>query len=82
MKADGRLRYIGITTSHGRGHAEFDCASWGQLFLKWMVSHPPVTSAIPATSKVHHRVDNMGAGFGRLPEAAMRRRLVSWFAAL
>lgn len=140
-KEHGRVRYIGITTSHGRSHdeleviletqpfdfvqftynignrvaeqrllpiaqergmavlvnrpfmrgdlfgkvkgkslpdwaAEFDCASWAQFFLKFTVSHPAVTCAIPATSKVKHMVDNMGAGFGRLPDAGQRRRMV------
>jgi diketogulonate reductase-like aldo/keto reductase len=46
--------------------AEFDCQSWGQYFLKFVVSHPAVTCSIPATSKVHHMVDNMATGFGRL----------------
>jgi len=140
-KAAGRIRYIGITTSHGRYHddlelllqelpldfvqfsyniadrdveqdllplaaergiatlinrpyqrgslfrtvrgkplpdwaAEFDCASWGQYFLKFIAAHPAVTCIIPATSKVRHMFDNMGAGFGRLPDAAMRRRMI------
>jgi aryl-alcohol dehydrogenase-like predicted oxidoreductase len=146
-KRQGRVRYIGITTSHGRDHpelerilraeafdfvqfsyniedrtvedrllplaadrgiatlinrpfqlgglfrrvkgaplpewaAEFDCRSWGQYFLKFIVSHPAVTCAIPATSKVKHMEDNMGAGFGRLPEAAMRRRMQEYYASL
>ena len=51
---------------------EFDCRSWGQFFLKYIVSHPAVTCAIPATSKPHHMVDNMGAGAGRLPTAKQR----------
>ena len=146
-KTRGRIRYIGITTSHGRNHremeevmrnepidfvqftyniadraaeehllplaaerglavlvnrpyqrgelfrkvkgkplpdwaAEFDCASWGQFFLKFIVSHPAVTCVIPATSSVRHLKDNMGAGFGRLPAAARRRRMVDYFASL
>lgn len=140
-KEEGKIRYIGITTSHGRSHAEleqimrtealdfvqftysianrtveerllplaadrgmatlinrpfqrgelfqkvkgkslpdwsaeFDCRSWGQFFLKFVVSHPAVTCVIPATSKVHHMQDNMTAGFGRLPTEAMRRRML------
>jgi diketogulonate reductase-like aldo/keto reductase len=140
-KAGGKVRYIGITTSHGRYHddlevilatqpfdfvqlsynigdreveqrllplaqergmavlvnrpfmrgelfsqvrgkelpdwaAEFDCRSWAQFFLKFAVSHPAVTCAIPATSKVHHLIDNMGAGVGRLPDADMRARML------
>jgi diketogulonate reductase-like aldo/keto reductase len=143
-KAAGRVRYVGITTSHGRRHealakamektpfdfvqftynledreveqrllplaaergmavlinrpfdggslfnrvrgkplppwaAEFDCQSWAQYFLKFIVSHPAVTCAIPATSKVDHMVENMSAGFGRLPDAAMRKRMIEYF---
>lgn len=146
-KQQGRLRYIGITTSHGRYHdalerllqtetfdfaqftyniedrvaedrllplaadrgiatlinrpfqrgdlfrrakgatlpewaAEFDCRSWGQFFLKFIVAHPAVTCVIPATSKLHHMKDNMEAGFGRLPDAAMRRRMQAHMATL
>jgi diketogulonate reductase-like aldo/keto reductase len=56
--------------------AEIDVASWGQYFLKFAVSHPAVTCAIPATSKVKHMEDNMAAGYGRLPDAALRERMV------
>jgi aryl-alcohol dehydrogenase-like predicted oxidoreductase len=56
--------------------AEFDCTSWAQFFLKWIVAHPAVTCAIPATGKVQHLEDNMGAGLGRLPDTAMRSRMV------
>jgi len=55
--------------------AEIDCASWAQLFLKFVISHPAVTCAIPATSKIQHLRDNMQAGFGRLPDAKMRERI-------
>jgi diketogulonate reductase-like aldo/keto reductase len=140
-KAQGRIRYIGMTTSHGRRHeeleqtmaeqpldvaqftynildreaerrllplaaerglavlvnrpfrrnqlfrlfeqhplpawaAEIDCANWAQFFLKFVVSHPAVTCAIPATSRVDHMQENMGALYGRLPDQAMRERMV------
>ncbi len=143
-KQEGKIRYIGITTSHGRYHAdlmqimrteeldfvqftynignrtveesllplaadrgiatlinrpfqrgslfrsvkgkalpewarEFDCKSWGQFFLKFVVSHPAVTCVIPATSKVHHMADNMAANYGKLPSAAMRKRMLQYF---
>ena len=146
-KAEGKVRYIGITTSHGRFHDELevilenepfdfvqfsynimnrtveqrllpiaqergiatlinrpfargdlfgaikgqalpawakdiDVKSWGQFFLKFVVSHPAVTCAIPATSKPHHMLDNMGAGFGRLPDAAMRQQMIRYIEAL
>ncbi len=139
-KAAGRVRYIGITTSHGRRHDEFlkvmaeqpidfvqftynildrdaearllplaaerelavivnrpfrrgalfdrvagkplpvwaapfDCANWAQFFLKFVVSHPAVTCAIPATSRVDHMHENMGAATGRLPDPETRARM-------
>ncbi len=58
--------------------AGFDCKSWGQFFLKYIISHPAVTCVIPATGKPQHLVDNMMAGIGRLPDAAMRRRMVTF----
>ena len=143
MKAEGRLRYIGITTSHGRFHGELqrilktepfdfvqltynignldaepllsiakdrgiavivnrpyqrgdlfrhvkgkslppwaneiDCNSWGQFFLKYVVSHPAVTCAIPATTKVKHMLDNMQGGVGRLPSARQRQQMIAYF---
>ncbi len=142
-KAQGRLRYIGITTSHGRRHEafekavaerpfdfvqftynildrraerrllplaaerglgvivnrpfrqgalfdyferkplpawarEFDCANWAQFFLKFIVSHPAVTCAIPATTRVDHMRQNMGAAHGRLPDPDTRRRMIRY----
>jgi diketogulonate reductase-like aldo/keto reductase len=142
MKAAGRLRYVGITTSEGRRHADIlqimasqpidfvqvtynivdreveqrilplarergiavianrpfrqgeliealgrhrlpswaadiDCTNWAQFLLKFIVSHPAVTCVIPATSNVAHVRENMQAGSGRLPDAALRRRMVS-----
>ena len=147
MKADGKIRYIGITTSHGRYHdqlkeilrkhdfdfvqltynignrsaessllsiaqergiaviinrpyqrghlfrqvkgkslpvwaQEIDCSSWGQYFLKFVVSHPAVTCAIPATTKVKHMSDNMQAGRGRLPTARQRIQMINDFESL
>lgn len=141
-KAKGRVRYIGITTSHGRRHGDFEeimatkpidfvqftynmidrdaeqrllplaaekglaviinrpfqrgglfdafaatplpgwasdigAANWAQVFLKFVVSHPAVTVAIPATSQLAHMAENMGAGQGPLPDAALRRRMAS-----
>ncbi|HEY5789797.1 MAG TPA: aldo/keto reductase, partial [Gammaproteobacteria bacterium] len=139
-KAAGRVRYVGVTTSHGRRHAEletlmqtlpldfvqltynvvdraaearllplaaergiavianrpfqggalfrrvrgsplpgwaaeFDCSSWAAFFLKFIVGHPAVTCAIPATSQVAHMHENMGAGYGRLPDPEERARM-------
>jgi len=142
-KEQGKIRYIGITTSHGRRHAEFerlmqeqpldavqltynildreaerrllplaaerglavvinrpfrrkqlfhmyehhplpewaaefDAENWAQFFLKFIVSHPAVTCAIPATSRVDHMKENMGALYGRLPDQAMRERMIRY----
>lgn len=53
--------------------AEFDCASWAQLFLKHLLGDPAVTVVIPATNKPEHMADNLKAGYGRLPDAAQRQ---------
>ena len=57
--------------------AEFDCASWAQFFLKYILAHPAVTCVIPGSGKVRHMADNLGAGRGRLPGAAQRRRMAA-----
>lgn len=140
MKAEGRLRHVGITTSEGRRHREFEqvmrshrldfvqftynavdreaedrllplarergiavlvnrpfrqgeltralarhplpgwaagigCTTWAQVLLKFIVAHPAVTCAIPATSKVAHVRENLAAARGPLPDAALRRRI-------
>jgi len=145
MKAAGKLRYVGITTSHGRRHgdmeqimagqpidfvqltynlfdreaeqrllplarergiavivnrpfqqgalldrlgrrplppwaAEIDCTSWAQFALKFIISHPAVTCAIPATTSVAHVRENLGAASGRLPDQAMRARMAAFVA--
>ena len=142
MKAEGAVRYIGVTTSHGRRHdlaekimrgekidfiqftysladreaearllpmaaergiavivnrpfdggalfgaktakplpgwaAQIGCASWAEAFLKWIVAHPAVTCAIPATSQLAHLRENMRALAGPLPDAGMRRRIAA-----
>jgi diketogulonate reductase-like aldo/keto reductase len=146
-KAAGKVRYIGITTSHGRMHQEleqamkeqpfdfvqlsyniedraveerllplaaerrmgvlvnrpfqtgglfrrtkgkplpdwakeFGCASWAQFFLKFAVSHPAATCAIPATADVRHMIDDMGANYEPLPDAALRERMVRYYQSL
>jgi len=147
MKAAGQLRYVGITTSHGRRHddmeqvmasqpidfvqftynlidreaeqrllplarergiavivnrpfqqgalldrlgrrplpswaAEIDCTSWAQFALKFVISHPAVTCAIPATTRVDHVRENLGAAAGRLPDQALRSRMAAFVARL
>lgn len=54
---------------------EFDCHSWAQFFLKYIVSHPAITCAVPGMAQAKYVVDNLGAASGRLPDAAMRRRM-------
>ena len=61
---------------------EFDCRSWAQFFLKWIVAHPAVTCAIPATDKPRHLEENMQGGIGRLPDGNMRRRMVELVASI
>jgi aryl-alcohol dehydrogenase-like predicted oxidoreductase len=71
-----------------RGHevpawaAEFDAVSWGQFFLKFVLAHPAVTAATPATSRARHMIDNMGAAYGRLPDADMLKRMAAHLQAL
>lgn len=62
--------------------SEFDCSSWAQFFLKYIVSHPAVTCAVPGMAKAEYVVDNLGAARGRLPDAAMRRRMESFIDSL
>jgi aryl-alcohol dehydrogenase-like predicted oxidoreductase len=58
--------------------SEFGCASWAQFFLKYIVSHPAVTCAVPGMAKAAYVMDNVGAARGRLPDAAMRRRMENY----
>ncbi len=61
---------------------EIGAASWAQYFLKWIVGHPAVTCVIPGTGKPAHIADNVAAGFGALPDEAMRRRMAGYYDAL
>jgi len=62
--------------------AELGIQSWAQYFLKWIVSHPAVTCAIPGTGRPEHIRDNVAAGFGALPDAAARKRMTQYFDSL
>jgi len=62
--------------------ADMDAESWAQVFLKYVVSHPAVTAAIPGTTQVRNLVDNQGAGRGRLPDAGLRREIERYWDAL
>ena len=79
---DGRL----FRTVQGKAvpdwAAEIDCTSWGQIFLKFIVSHPAVTCAIPATRRVDHVRENLAAARGRMPDEALRKRMAAHVAAL
>jgi predicted aldo/keto reductase-like oxidoreductase len=59
--------------------SDYDISSWGQFFLKYILSHPAVTCVIPGTSDPGHLVDNMQAGYGRMPDEAARKKMVSYF---
>jgi aryl-alcohol dehydrogenase-like predicted oxidoreductase len=59
--------------------SQIDVNSWGQYFLKYVISHPAVTCAIPGSTKLTHLEDNQGAGRGRLPDAAMRRKMEQYW---
>ena len=61
---------------------ELDVTSWAQLFLKYIVGHPAVTTVIPGTEKVEYLVDNLGAARGRLPDAAARKRIEAYLDSL
>jgi diketogulonate reductase-like aldo/keto reductase len=61
---------------------EIGCASWGQFFLRWIVSHPAVTCVIPATSKPEHVADNCAAGAAPLPDAGQRQRMSAYWRTL
>jgi len=62
--------------------ADYDIATWGQFFLKFVVSHPAVTAATPATSQPKNLIDNLGAATGRLPDEATRQRMIDYIETL
>lgn len=62
--------------------AEFDARTWGQFFLKYVVSHPAVTVVTPSTTQAKNMLDNLGGGTGRLPDEAMRKRMADFIDAL
>ncbi len=74
----------GESFSRVRGHelpgwaADFDCDSWAQFSLKFILSNPAVTCVLTETANPKHALDNIGAGFGRLPDAATRQRMVQY----
>ena len=76
--------YFGVTASKELPDwaAEFDCESWAQFGLKYIISHPAVTTVVTETSSVQHVMDNMRGGYGRLPDQAMRKRMSEHFFSL
>ena len=80
--AEGRLFRRSRGKSLPAWATEIGCASWAQFFLKFIISHPAVTCAIPATSKVDHLADNMRAGLEPIPDAKDRDRMARYFADL
>jgi aryl-alcohol dehydrogenase-like predicted oxidoreductase len=80
----GRTRLWGAVRSKPLPEwaAEFDAHSWAQFFLKFVLAHPVVTVTTPATSKAAHMLDNMGAAVGRLPDEAMRKRMIAYVQSL
>ncbi|PRB82849.1 aldo/keto reductase [Pseudomonas sp. MYb185] len=75
----GRTRLWQLVEGHSLPDwaADYDIASWGQFFLKFVIAHPAVTAATPATSQVRHLVDNLGAATGRLPDEEGRQRMIA-----
>jgi len=73
--ARGRLFRVVADRALPDWAADMDAASWGQVFLKYVISYPASTLPIPGTTKPHHAKDNVGAAFGRLPDAALRREI-------
>jgi aryl-alcohol dehydrogenase-like predicted oxidoreductase len=61
---------------------EFDAATWGQFFLKFLIGHKTVTAVIPGTTKAEHMADNLAAGRGRLPDDVQRKKMVAFFESL
>jgi aryl-alcohol dehydrogenase-like predicted oxidoreductase len=61
---------------------EFDCESWAQFSLKYILGNPAITSVVTETRKVKHVVDNMRAGYGRLPDQATRQKMSDYLLSL
>jgi aryl-alcohol dehydrogenase-like predicted oxidoreductase len=78
----GRLFQRASGTPLPEWAAEFDAKTWAQFFLKYVVSHPGVTVARVGTTKAAHMLDNVGAGMGRMPNEALRKRIAAFVDAL
>ncbi len=78
----GRLFRTALGKELPKWSVDFDCTSWGQFFLKFILGHPAVTAVIPGTNKPQHMLDNLGAGRGRLPDMKERERMISYVESL
>jgi aryl-alcohol dehydrogenase-like predicted oxidoreductase len=78
----GRLFRTALGKELPRWSADFDCTSWGQFFLKFILGHPAITAVIPGTNKPQHMLDNLGAGRGRVPDMKERERMISYVESL
>lgn len=81
-RADGAYFSVTAGKELPEWAAEFDCNSWAQFALKYVASHPAVTTVVTETRQVRHVIDNMGAGYGRLPDEAMRKQMAEYFFSL
>jgi aryl-alcohol dehydrogenase-like predicted oxidoreductase len=72
---DGRMFSAVVNRPLPDWAADIDCQSWGQVFLKYVISHPAATIPIPGTTKPHHAADNVGAMKGRLPDVELRKEM-------
>ncbi len=78
----GRLFRTALGKKLPEWASEFDCASWAQFFLKFVLGHPAITAAIPGTKQADHMIDNLGAARGRLPDAKQRARMIQYLETL
>jgi diketogulonate reductase-like aldo/keto reductase len=60
--------------------ADIECETWAQILLKFVLAHPAVTCVIPGTGRPEHMKDNVRAGFGRYPDAALRAKMIATLA--
>jgi aryl-alcohol dehydrogenase-like predicted oxidoreductase len=72
---DGAFFSVVAGTELPEWASDFDCESWAQFSLKYILSNPAITSVVTETSKLKHVIDNMGAGYGRLPDEATRQKM-------
>jgi diketogulonate reductase-like aldo/keto reductase len=79
---DGAFFSVVARTELPEWASDFDCESWAQFSLKYILSNPAITSVVTETSKLKHVIDNMGAGYGRLPDKATRQKMSDYILSL